>query len=152
LAKYWILACAVFALLVNAPAVAGAKAPIQNPVKSGIYSSVEMSRETGDMGGFELELFANAPTPYVEAVWCEGWCNSSNRFPVTWTKNGFTFEYNEKFDSKIGPDSIMRRKFDVMRKGRGLLLTTRIGDEVITFKLKRLKNANGLIVARLHRD
>jgi hypothetical protein len=152
LAKYWILACALFALLANSPAVAGAKAPIQNPVKSGIYSSVQMSRETGDMGGFELELFANAPTPYVEAVWCEGWCNSSNRFPVTWTKNGFTFEYNEKFDSKIGPDSIMRRKFDVMRKGRGLLLTTRIGDEVITFKLKRLKNANGLMVARLHRD
>jgi hypothetical protein len=138
--------------LVNAPAFAGTKASIQNSVKSGIYSSVEMSRETGDMGGFELELFADAPTPYVEAVWCEGWCNSSHRFPVTWTKNGFTFEYNEKFDTQIALDSIMRLPFKVERKGQGLLLTTRIEDSVITFKLKRIKNANGLLVARIQHD
>jgi hypothetical protein len=152
LAKYWLFACTVFALLVNAPAFAGTKASIQNSVKSGIYSSVEMSRETGDMGGFELELFADAPTPYVEAVWCEGWCNSSHRFPVTWTKSGFTFEYNEKFDTQIAPDSIMRLPFKVERKGQGLVLTTRIEDDIITFKLNRIKNANGLMVARIQHD
>jgi hypothetical protein len=143
---------AAFALFVNAPGAKATKSVDKYPVKSGIYSSVQTSGETGDMGGFELELFADAPTPYVEAVWCEGWCNSSNRFPVVWTKSGFTFEYSDKFDTKIAPDSIMRLPFKVERKGQGLVLTTRIEDDLITFKLKRLKHANGLMVARMQHD
>jgi hypothetical protein len=152
LAKYLPIMAAALALLANAPEITKSKSSIIKPVKSGIYSSVQISRETGDMGGFELELFADAPTPYVEAVWCEGWCNSSHRFPVTWTKSGFTFEYNEKFDTPIAPDSIMRLPFKVERKGQGLVLTTRIEDDIITFKLKRIKNANGLLVARIQHD
>jgi hypothetical protein len=152
LAKYLPIMAAAFALLANAAEITESKSSIIKPVKSGIYSSVQTSYETGDMGGFELELFADAPTPYVEAVWCEGWCNSSHRFPVTWTKNGFTFEYKEKLDTQIAPDSIMRLPFKVERKRQGLLLTTRIEDNVITFKLKRIKNANGLMVARIQQD
>jgi hypothetical protein len=143
--KYFSTIASAFALLVNAPVIAANKAAIQNPVPSGVYSDVKTSGETGDMGGFELELHAEGSQPFVYAVWCEGWCNTADRAPITWTKDGFIFVYEERSVTEEGAEHIDRSDFTAVRKGQKLMLSTGSGEGLIRFQLKRLKRRSGLM-------
>lgn len=85
------LLIAVAGLGAAAPAFA-AGAPI-----SGLYSDVEMSGETGDLGGFEIDIHGEAPEPYAEFVMCEGWCNRAVQVPLTIDGDGISFDYVENY-------------------------------------------------------
>jgi hypothetical protein len=65
---------------------------------SGIYSNVTESEETGDRGGIELRLYAEAKPAYVEAVVCESECDGNGRYYITPINNGFIFTWkNPRF-------------------------------------------------------
>ncbi len=64
-----------------------------SPIASGIYSSVFESEETGDRGGVEFRLTAEAKPAYVEAVVCEAECDGEGRYYIRPTTNGFAFTW-----------------------------------------------------------
>jgi hypothetical protein len=67
-------------------------------IPSGIYSSVRESKETGDRGGVEFRLYAEAKPAYVEAVVCEAECNGTGKYFIRPNKIGFTFTWtNPRF-------------------------------------------------------
>ncbi len=64
-----------------------------SPIASGIYSNVSESEETGDRGGVEFRLTAEAKPAYVEAVVCEAECHGEGRYYARPTANGFAFTW-----------------------------------------------------------
>jgi hypothetical protein len=60
-------------------------------IAPGIYSDVEMSGETGDLGGLELKLDQGSASREVEFVYCEGWCNRVERRLVRRGLGGLSF-------------------------------------------------------------
>jgi hypothetical protein len=69
------------------------KPQMLSQIESGIYSNVRESEETGDRGGVEFRLYAEAKPAYVEAVVCEAECNGEGRYYVRPTANGFAFTW-----------------------------------------------------------
>ncbi|KMS60041.1 hypothetical protein V474_11640 [Novosphingobium barchaimii LL02] len=138
---------AALALLFAAPAAADE--PPGWPV--GLYGSVRMSEQTGDLGGLELRFFAEGGKPIVEAVLCEGWCNTSYIAPLERTAEGFAFRYFERYESGAGPsEEAVRITLKPVRSGFLATLTTesdpenRLWEEAS--KLKGLKQPFGLAV------
>jgi len=105
---------AAFGLLIGSPAI-GKEAPWPQ----GIYSSVRMSQETGDLGGMELRFFAEAGKPMVEAVICEGWCNESYTVPLERIAEGFAFGFVERYEGGEGVTEEALR-VTLRPEGRGL--------------------------------
>jgi hypothetical protein len=90
-------------LLTMAAALGGAPASAKEAAwPLGLYGSVRMSKETGDLGGMELRFFASEGKPMVEAVICEGWCNESYTVPLERTPQGFTFRFVEHYEGGEG--------------------------------------------------
>jgi hypothetical protein len=93
-------------------------------VAPGIYGDVSSSVETGDLGGVELELIGTGADARVELVVCEGWCNYIHRAPVSFTSDGFTFSYVERYtDLERKPSGSATFNAVAVRKGDGLSLT-----------------------------
>ncbi len=139
----------VFLTMVGSfPALAAVKKE-QPLVASGIYSKIHYSPESGDLGGFELELYADGPEPYVEAVLCEGWCNESHISPIKWTTDGFTFIYEERYSNgeEDGKFEVNRTNLIAVKKGNILLLRSDNPESFTPFLLKRVKHREGLSVA-----
>jgi hypothetical protein len=121
------------------------------PVAPGVYSSVTLSEETGDLGGAELELIGSGSDARVELVICEGWCNAIHRAPVTLTADGFNFSYVEEYVDQDGAPS-SSQTFDAVgvSKGTGATLTiTPAGSEgwFFGYVLKPIDERFGLAVA-----
>jgi hypothetical protein len=135
------------AALASTATVADAK-----PIAPGIYSSVRMSADTGDLGGAELELRGTGADAHVAFVLCEGWCNAVIEAPVTVTARGFIFPYSEPLKDEAGrPVSGPRYFAEAVPAGSGLRLTLRPADpggDPLTFRLKRQSEPFGLAVAR----
>ena len=64
----------IFPLAAAASLACAASATAAPVIAPGIYGNVRVSRETGDLGGIELEIRALGQ---VETVLCEGWCNET---------------------------------------------------------------------------
>jgi hypothetical protein len=77
----------------SAQASVAKKSQMLFPIASGIYSNVRESEETGDRGGVEFRLYAEAKPAYVEAVVCESECNGEGRYYVRPKANGFAFTW-----------------------------------------------------------
>lgn len=103
--------------------VATSAAAKDAPWPSGIYSSVRVSDETGDMGGLELRFFAGSGGPMVETVLCESVYERSYKVPLERTADGFAFSYAEIRDGD--PDEHMR----VFLRVRGDALLARLTAE-----------------------
>lgn len=71
-------------------------------IPSGIYSNVRESEETGDRGGIEFRLFAQANPAYVQAVVCESECNGTGKYYINPNKDGFSFTWtNPRFPEQV---------------------------------------------------
>jgi hypothetical protein len=110
-------------------------------IPSGIYSSVRESEETGDRGGLEFRLYAEAARPYVDAVVCESECNGGERYYITPTPDGFRFTWKNPRFSEDAPVT-----FRVWKQKRAVWI---IGekDAWMREKLSPLKEPFGLLGA-----
>lgn len=140
------------ALAASAPAMAG-----ESAWPEGLYGSVRMSKETGDLGGVELRFFAQDGRPMVEAVICEGWCNASYTAPLERTPQGFAFRYVERYTSAEGATEEVLRVTLVPARGgfRAVLASaaepaTPLWEEAA--QLRRLKRPLGLAVVHSEKD
>ncbi len=62
----------------------------------GIYGNVDVSEQTGDLGGFEVRFYEEAGKQMAEFVLCEGWCNRTYVAEVTRDGNAFRFSHIEQ--------------------------------------------------------
>ena len=85
-----------------AAALASVATPLIAAPLSGVYGNVEMSPDTGDLGGMEIEIHADGPDPYAEFVLCEGWCNGAASVPITVVGDTLTFDYIEQYTDLAG--------------------------------------------------
>ena len=132
--------------LAGLPAAAGAEPPAP-----GVYGNVELSAETGDLGGAELELIGSGPDARVELVICEGWCSEVIKAPARLVGDDVAFEYSETWYDENGA---------VAETPHYEALATRIGDDIsltvvpadpgadpFTYYLPRIAERFGLAVA-----
>ncbi len=70
----------------------------------GMFGSVEMSGETGDLGGFEIRFYQEHDRPMAEFTLCEGWCNESFHSPVSRDGDAFVVEHIETLIGPKGPE------------------------------------------------
>lgn len=115
-------------------------------IEPGVYGNVRSNEESGDLGGFELEIFPGSQQK-LEAVMCEGWCNSSITTRYRVTAKGIAFLYLEELVNSDGSSvQPMTYVFQIEPDGKDLLLSGAIlGKEKA--RLKRLKERDGLAVA-----
>jgi hypothetical protein len=107
-------------------------------IPSGIYSSVTESEETGDRGGIELRLYAEAKPAYVEAVVCQSECDGAGRYYTRPNRQGFAFTWkNPRF-----PDDLPI-EFQVWKSKDGVWIEGTNG-QWDREKLKRVKKPLGL--------
>lgn len=90
---------ALSALLLASSAVM-AKKPLAWP--TGLFSNVQMSGETGDLGGMEARFYEEAGKHMVEFVWCEGWCNETHKAELIRGDNAFMFQYVQVYEGGEG--------------------------------------------------
>lgn len=144
---------AALALCSPMPAVAGEAAAWP----SGLYGSVRMSKETGDLGGMELRFFSQDGRPMVEAVLCEGWCNASHIAPLERTAQGFAFRYVERSTSEQGATEEVLRVTLVPARGGFRAALASNGEPATPLweaaaQLRRLKQPFGLAVVHNQKD
>lgn len=132
--------------------------PSQRPFPQGLFGNVSMSRETGDLGGFEVRFFTDPVTtkPMAEFTLCEGWCNSVDTAEVTRTEEGFAFSHLETLESyddngTVGEVSHLV-EYQVIPAGKGWKVRLLYDGDDITageeLRVKPLKEPFGLVVAR----
>lgn len=111
------------ALLASVLLAAPCSAASAQAVTPGIYSSVTMSEETGDLLGAEFELIGTGADARVEFVVCEGWCNEIHRAPVRSTPDGLAFAYVRNYVNLDG--SVSSERFEVLvgRTSAGVTVT-----------------------------
>lgn len=120
---------------------------------SGIFSNVQLSPITGDMGGLELELHADGPDPYALVVFCEGWCNQSYRVPLRLDGSRFSLTFTEQLvDSTGAPVADDHYTVQGRLSGGSLLAELQLNDYRWRVRLKRSKTRFGLDVAKLPTD
>jgi hypothetical protein len=140
----------ILSLMVPALAACGqtydakrAEALAAEPVISpGIYSSVTMSEQTGDLGGMEISLPQGSDTKIAEFVHCKGWCNSVERPNVRRGLGGISFTVTD-----------MERDITYSVQPAGAQAITisvdwGVGEGLKDYKLMRVKKKLGLDVAR----
>lgn len=69
---------------------------------SGVYSSVSYSDETGDAGGFEVQLDADKNQPTIVLTICEGGCYGGDTWPVRITGNRIAFRATHEWKRSDG--------------------------------------------------
>ena len=152
------LRLALAAALLLAGGVATQAKPGQRPFPQGLFGNVDMSGETGDLGGFEVRFYTDPATgkPMAEFVLCEGWCNSIDTAEVTRTEEGFAFSHLETLES-YDDNGTLREvshlvEYQVIPAGKGWKVRLFYdGDDITageTWRIKPLKEPFGLIVAR----
>ena len=125
-------------LLLVVPGVDARKAVPVQKIASGLYGNVVESEETGDRGGIEIRLFAEADKPYVEAVVCESECSGEGRYYIRPTDKGFAFTWrNPQFTDS---SEII---FEVWKSGETVWIEGNDG-HWMREKLKPLKKPLGL--------
>ena len=142
-------------LALAAAACANADAPPDSPgVDPGIWGDVQMSGETGDLGGIELELIGTGADARVEFVFCEGWCNEVIEAPVVHTDKGFRFSYTQQVWVEDRPEAGPAYTVEAVPLGDDLQVTMRQAPWDAgegwehSSRLKRLESPFGLSVAR----
>jgi hypothetical protein len=146
------------ALLMAGSGAAETKAR-QRPFPQGFYGNVTMSRETGDLGGFEVRFYTDPVTakPLAEFTLCEGWCNSVDIAEVTRTEEGFAFSHHETLES-YDDNGTLREvshliEYQVIPAGKGWKVRLLYdGNDITageTWRIKPLKQPFGLITARI---
>lgn len=156
------LRLALAAALLLAGGVATQAKPQQRPFPQGVYGNVTMSRETGDLGGFEVRFYTDPVTgkPMAEFTLCEGWCNITYIAEVTRTEEGFAFTKSEMIE-RYNDDGVLVEQphlteYQVIPSGKGWKLRLLFdGDDVTageTWRIKPLKESFGLDVARAMAD
>jgi hypothetical protein len=131
--------CAFIVLAFGLAQTVFATQPKPGPaIPSGIYSSVTESEETGDRGGIELRLYAEAKPAYVEAVVCQSECDGEGRYYISPNRQGFTFTWkNPRFPEQPPIEfQVWRSKKDVWIQG--------VNGDWGREKLKRVKKPLGL--------
>ena len=118
----------------------------------GLYGSVRMSPETGDLGGMEVRFFQAEGRAMVEAVVCEGWCNETHTAPLERTAQGFAFRYVERYEGGEGvSETAYRVTLTPARRGFRAHLNTEADPATPSWEvdpvLRPLKRAFGLQVA-----
>jgi hypothetical protein len=104
---------------------------------SGVFSSVEMSPETGDLNGLEIEFHPDSPEPYALVVFCEGWCNQAYRVPVRVSGNRFGFDFNERLlDSSSAPAAVDHYRVNGRLTGSLLVVDLQLNSYHWRMKLK----------------
>lgn len=152
-----LTAIAAAALLMAGSVTADAKGR-QPPFPEGLYGNVAMSRETGDLGGFEVRLYSDPDTglPMAEFTLCEGWCNAVFTAEVKRTEEGFAFSHIETLESYddngvlVAQDHLVEYFLTPAGKGWKVKLLYD-GDDVTageTWRIKPLKQPYGIAVAR----
>ncbi len=141
-----IRAAAVALALASFPAVAHAEPPAP-----GVYGNVQLSAESGDLGGAELELIGSGTDARVELAICEGWCNSVIKAPVRISGDDLFFEFTEQwYDENGAPAEALRYEALATRIGDDISLTVVPADpraDPFTFYLPRIPERFGLAVA-----
>lgn len=121
------------------------------PPVPGIYGNVQLSAETGDLGGMELALIGTGASARVEFVLCEGWCNMLTSAPVRFTDEGFEFEHVDPYwfaDGSPAPEG--RYQVQAIPVGTGLKVTVIPADNPegsFSADLPRINQRFGLAVA-----
>jgi hypothetical protein len=142
-----VIRAAVLALvLAGVPAAARAEPPAP-----GVYGNVELSAESGDLGGAELELIGSGADARVELVICEGWCNAILTAPAKLSDGEFFFEFTEPSYDENGTLAGSRRYEAVATVyGEDISLTVVPDDpgaNPFTYYLPRIDERFGLAVA-----
>lgn len=123
----------------------------------GIYGNVVMSEMTGDLGGFEVRLFAQDGRRMAEFVLCEGWCNRAYRAEVTRDGEAFRFAHVEELttytDGEAVPVEGRHIVYRLVPAGEGLRYSMTMDGEAITLDpeaslLAPLDRPFGLAVAK----
>lgn len=107
-------------LLAFGALVGCARVPL--PTMSGVYSNVRYSHETGDAGGFEVQLDADKSEPTVVFTICEGGCYGGETWPVSvagnkmafrviqWTRSdGSSWSETEDYEGTVAGDILSLR-------------------------------------------
>ncbi|RZA27436.1 MAG: hypothetical protein EOP02_10265 [Proteobacteria bacterium] len=115
----------------------------------GIYSSVRMSEQSGDLGGLEVLFYERDGRTMVEYVLCEGWCNSSFQAEVRREGDSFIFEHHEVVEQADGTISRDYVRFVLRQSDQHLLATGWMGENSFDAgKMRRISKPYGLGVAK----
>lgn len=132
--------------LIDWPAASAAQGP--QPLQPGIFSNVELSPETGDLGGLEVEIRLDETGPYVLVVVCEGWCNTVYRSPLKPAGARFEFSFREL---SCDPEGVQFEgplvRFHIWRSGSKLVVEDQAMPGYGRWRLRPLKRRFGLNVA-----
>ncbi len=130
----------------------------QPPFPQGLYGNVELSSESGDLGGFEVRFYTDPATgkPMAEFTLCEGWCDTVNTAEVTHTEDGFAFSHVETLEGYDDNGTLVESDhlvaYQLTRAGKGWKVgITYDGDDVTAgepWRIMPLKQPFGLEVAR----
>jgi hypothetical protein len=116
----------------------------------GTFGNVELSEESGDLGGFEVRFYAEEGRHMAEFVLCEGWCNRSFQVEVHREDGGFVFEHVEEFPGWDGNESHLVR-YLLIPQGDGMRLQSWYDGEELSWEefdhLPRISEPFGLEVA-----
>lgn len=119
----------------------------------GLYSNIDLSPETGDLGGFEIEIHADEVQPYVLFADCAGWCNSYYRVPLKLDRDGFEFSYAELTCSEAGSLQLAEpRRMHARVSGEYLILVDREEPGAGRWVLKAAADRFGLEIATPESD
>ncbi len=91
---------------------------------SGVYSNVRYSDETGDAGGFEVQLDANASQPTVVFTICEGGCYGGDTWPVAINGNQVSFRVVHEWKRSDGSAWTETQDYEGFISGDILSLTS----------------------------
>jgi hypothetical protein len=109
-------------------------------IAPGLYGNVQMSGETGDLGGMELSLPQGSDSATAEFVFCEGWCNTVEQPQVRRGLGGvaFTIRYAERdTDISVQPAG-----------ANAVTVSVDWGNGLQQYQLPRIARPFGLDVAR----
>ncbi|WP_116090888.1 hypothetical protein [Sphingomonas crusticola] len=141
----WATIVGFASLIVVAAVVPASEADSRTPrapIEPGIYSNVRLSPDTGDLDGLEVEI---GRTGQVETVFCEGWCNASDRTTYAWRGGSIVYDLHEKVVNPGGRITIEARAVEL--KPAAKILLARVGGDTGWMVLKRRPRPFGLSVA-----
>lgn len=119
-----------------AACLASTSQPDQSAWPEGIYGNVELSEESGDLGGFEVRFFLDGDKRMAEFVYCEGWCSRAYVAEVTRKGERFHFSHVEEYFTLDTNGALTRTEgglveYSVVRAGDGLIYGQSIDGQTI---------------------
>lgn len=124
----------------------GAQAPASS--LSGVYSNVGYSDETGDAGGFEVQLDADGSRPTLVFTICEGGCYGGKTWPVTISGHRIAFKVVHQWTRSDGTPWSETKQYEGTVRGDVLTLRSpQLGG--LDPRLERISNPTPGQTARL---